>query len=257
MAPGTTPCASRTVPEMLPRVSCAAMPSGTRTPSKPSQNVRPIQSSVANSETAISQCPERRRTLTPDPVPHNGKKCIGERLRRATAPTSQTAESWLRTQGIELGVDVQHVERGRVLGRRALQLGERLARLAQRAAKDGHVVRIDVLRSPQYLEPLQDRARIPATTQHRLTRAFQSAQPRHVGRDDRCHLVGGQRLVESAAHLKRLRIVHANHLQIRVQLDTLTPERCAGFEVALPARSEEHTSELQSQSNLVCRLLLE
>src|SRR2546430_12916369 len=28
-------------------------------------------------------------------------------------------------------------------------------------------------------------------------------------------------------------------------------------EVAVPARSEEHTSELQSQSNLVCRLLLE
>src|SRR5205085_5774614 len=28
------------------------------------------------------------------------------------------------------------------------------------------------------------------------------------------------------------------------------PDRC-------PARSEEHTSELQSQSNLVCRLLLE
>src|SRR2546427_4447395 len=27
--------------------------------------------------------------------------------------------------------------------------------------------------------------------------------------------------------------------------------------LALPARSEEHTSELQSQSNLVCRLLLE
>src|SRR2546430_11131884 len=27
--------------------------------------------------------------------------------------------------------------------------------------------------------------------------------------------------------------------------------------VVLPARSEEHTSELQSQSNLVCRLLLE
>src|SRR2546430_943660 len=30
------------------------------------------------------------------------------------------------------------------------------------------------------------------------------------------------------------------------------PERCR-----LPVRSEEHTSELQSQSNLVCRLLLE
>src|SRR2546430_9187051 len=29
------------------------------------------------------------------------------------------------------------------------------------------------------------------------------------------------------------------------------------FEVAIDVRSEEHTSELQSQSNLVCRLLLE
>src|SRR5256886_3549492 len=38
---------------------------------------------------------------------------------------------------------------------------------------------------------------------------------------------------------------------------------CAGLPdtdvvpLRLPARSEEHTSELQSQSNLVCRLLLE
>src|SRR2546430_6713970 len=31
---------------------------------------------------------------------------------------------------------------------------------------------------------------------------------------------------------------------------------CSGFLLSL-ARSEEHTSELQSQSNLVCRLLLE
>src|SRR2546430_9454913 len=31
----------------------------------------------------------------------------------------------------------------------------------------------------------------------------------------------------------------------------------AGFRWALERRSEEHTSELQSQSNLVCRLLLE
>src|SRR2546427_7738523 len=29
------------------------------------------------------------------------------------------------------------------------------------------------------------------------------------------------------------------------------------YETASPVRSEEHTSELQSQSNLVCRLLLE
>src|SRR2546427_8062717 len=32
---------------------------------------------------------------------------------------------------------------------------------------------------------------------------------------------------------------------------------CSSPERVRPARSEEHTSELQSQSNLVCRLLLE
>src|SRR2546430_3849524 len=30
-----------------------------------------------------------------------------------------------------------------------------------------------------------------------------------------------------------------------------------GYTISAPSRSEEHTSELQSQSNLVCRLLLE
>src|SRR6266478_722852 len=35
------------------------------------------------------------------------------------------------------------------------------------------------------------------------------------------------------------------------------PEEFAGLAEAGRARSEEHTSELQSQSNLVCRLLLE
>src|SRR2546427_6294495 len=34
-------------------------------------------------------------------------------------------------------------------------------------------------------------------------------------------------------------------------------ERLARFDIHPSARSEEHTSELQSQSNLVCRLLLE
>src|SRR2546427_13293386 len=33
--------------------------------------------------------------------------------------------------------------------------------------------------------------------------------------------------------------------------------RTLGFRATIEARSEEHTSELQSQSNLVCRLLLE
>src|SRR2546427_1914387 len=46
--------------------------------------------------------------------------------------------------------------------------------------------------------------------------------------------------------------VHARAPQRRRQ------GRLAGaHRVAIPPRSEEHTSELQSQSNLVCRLLLE
>src|SRR2546430_11287131 len=35
------------------------------------------------------------------------------------------------------------------------------------------------------------------------------------------------------------------------------PLDSAGVDALVPFRSEEHTSELQSQSNLVCRLLLE
>src|SRR5256886_13318682 len=42
---------------------------------------------------------------------------------------------------------------------------------------------------------------------------------------------------------------------MKVPDPTLTP--ISGRELSFPARSEEHTSELQSQSNLVCRLLLE
>src|SRR2546430_12649941 len=37
----------------------------------------------------------------------------------------------------------------------------------------------------------------------------------------------------------------------------LTPEALEELDDLLDERSEEHTSELQSQSNLVCRLLLE
>src|SRR2546430_10387592 len=45
-------------------------------------------------------------------------------------------------------------------------------------------------------------------------------------------------------------VAHADH---GIQADSGT----VGQAVAALARSEEHTSELQSQSNLVCRLLLE
>src|SRR5256885_8681756 len=42
-----------------------------------------------------------------------------------------------------------------------------------------------------------------------------------------------------------------------VQLDQLLHDREAETEATVGARSEEHTSELQSPCNLVCRLLLE
>src|SRR2546430_11566008 len=47
----------------------------------------------------------------------------------------------------------------------------------------------------------------------------------------------------------------ARHRDARAQRDEL--RRCSLIESRGRGRSEEHTSELQSQSNLVCRLLLE
>src|SRR3712207_7832284 len=55
------------------------------------------------------------------------------------------------------------------------------------------------------------------------------------------------------------------HLLVRIEINGIEP-RAPGFgfrklkeglSQALPARSEEHTSELQSRQYLVCRLLLE
>src|SRR5256886_9013040 len=43
-------------------------------------------------------------------------------------------------------------------------------------------------------------------------------------------------------------------ISITTRLSVASQRRAMNF---APARSEEHTSELQSQSNLVCRLLLE
>src|SRR2546430_13616196 len=45
--------------------------------------------------------------------------------------------------------------------------------------------------------------------------------------------------------------------EANIEHPTSNTERRSERGFALPFRSEEHTSELQSQSNLVCRLLLE
>src|SRR2546430_7512939 len=52
-------------------------------------------------------------------------------------------------------------------------------------------------------------------------------------------------LNQSLAHLHGIAVIH------------LVPARVSIHRLDEPDRSEEHTSELQSQSNLVCRLLLE
>src|SRR2546430_6676771 len=45
--------------------------------------------------------------------------------------------------------------------------------------------------------------------------------------------------------------------QGRAYHSAVPPSHCASYRGGTWVRSEEHTSELQSQSNLVCRLLLE
>src|SRR2546430_12206839 len=60
---------------------------------------------------------------------------------------------------------------------------------------------------------------------------------------------------ETALGLALEQLVHSEKISLMrmVELFTTGPARVLGIE----RRSEEHTSELQSQSNLVCRLLLE
>src|SRR5256886_2032922 len=55
-------------------------------------------------------------------------------------------------------------------------------------------------------------------------------------------------------------LLHGDKVEVGGHELTFVDERRSGstqFMQKLPMRSEEHTSELQSQSNLVCRLLLE
>src|SRR2546430_13541242 len=65
------------------------------------------------------------------------------------------------------------------------------------------------------------------------------------------------------AHLKSKRpVAQADEAELRLEEAKMLREKidslfATNANVNLVVRSEEHTSELQSQSNLVCRLLLE
>src|SRR5947208_5695632 len=54
-----------------------------------------------------------------------------------------------------------------------------------------------------------------------------------------------------AARMAKI-ISKRNDRPAKIEMNRLLPRECSG-----PARSEEHTSELQSPDHLVCRLLLE
>src|SRR5205085_11047929 len=76
-----------------------------------------------------------------------------------------------------------------------------------------------------------------------LTLSLHDALPISAQADERTGGAGKRELVADVGDEIGQCLIHARQILAR--------------EAALHVRSEEHTSELQSQSNLVCRLLLE
>src|SRR5579859_5702115 len=76
---------------------------------------------------------------------------------------------------------------------------------------------------------------------------------RNIRRESHQRLAG----VASRIHLVEADLTDQSSLDRMVQL--VQPDELYNLagQTFVPVRSEEHTSELQSQSNLVCRLLLE
>src|SRR2546427_5259399 len=71
--------------------------------------------------------------------------------------------------------------------------------------------------------------------------------------------VSGRRKAAEAGKGLRLAVDERERDRLEVGREVARRRALVGVarELQLPPRSEEHTSELQSQSNLVCRLLLE
>src|SRR2546430_6161235 len=67
---------------------------------------------------------------------------------------------------------------------------------------------------------------------------------------------GSERPRHAGARLRARAPRHEGFPRVRDPVSSLRASALRGGEESAP-RSEEHTSELQSQSNLVCRLLLE
>src|SRR5260221_5266208 len=89
--------------------------------------------------------------------------------------------------------------------------------------------------------------RPPRSTLFPYTTLFRSVLERHLGRP----LEGRARA--PAADFVEIAGVH----EVMVNVDTVRLRARLRHQLAREHRSEEHTSELQSHSDLVCRLLLE
>src|SRR2546430_6211572 len=89
--------------------------------------------------------------------------------------------------------------------------------------------------------------RPPRSTLFPYTTLFRSGVPINVKCPVMKHTVDGYRAVKDLA----------DSLGATVQFDLVLAGKNDGNLDPVQHRSEEHTSELQSQSNLVCRLLLE
>src|SRR5687768_17875952 len=61
----------------------------------------------------------------------------------------------------------------------------------------------------------------------------------------------------AAGVLTEIKVQEGTTVEVGSIVATIDTEATAGATAAAPARSEEHTSELQSRLHLVCRLLLE
>src|SRR5690606_41757640 len=90
---------------------------------------------------------------------------------------------------------------------------------------------------------------------HRELHSFPTRRSSDLGNDDvEAAAELGRRALGGAAH--GLSVAHIGHDRQRTH--ALCPYQANSlFEILAARRSEEHTSELQSRENLVCRLLLE
>src|SRR5688572_23881459 len=88
-----------------------------------------------------------------------------------------------------------------------------------------------------------------------MSTTFEPTRQTYARRDTILYALGVGVGALDPCDAQELKYVYEKNL---VALPTLAVTLAAGaMRLADPARSEEHTSELQSQSNLVCRLLLE